>query len=1600
MKKIFQIIILIICILSNNSSYGQLTNMLSNGSFEEDQSGWDGWEPGIGISTAGAYSGGKCANFTIRGTLEQTPIEVTPGATYQLSTRVRINSMSGNDWGGIRFSAIEYNWSGFYSSDFYSNQNRPVNEWFHEIVTFVPVTSTIRVQIGFFGGPGWSADYSFDDVVLTLQPVINQPPAIDSILITNLTDTVPFNVSGVVYAHDPDGIIDNYIIDMGDGSLYAGNNSFNHTYRVKGDYTIRFFVSDDGGSTDSTSRTVTAYSNDLHSLEILEPLTGEDNFLQVYTPFVNITGIRLHGMGDLFVYNDRTQQSAFIPMVSDTFSIVTLPLKAGLNRVDIQSSGLSATALVKRLNLFYLPPDYQGPVVDNINVSETNPGRYARTDITFSVETMAENLWFPFDTTTISNHPGQKGVTVDMVFNNGSIQKRQPAFLDMPYSRVDNHLMPTGEWLWTVRMSFGEAGVWSSEIIATDAYGTTTVSGPVFNVSADSANPGFIKVSSTDNRYFEYDNGAPFIPVGHGTSVNEPDVTDDEITNWSENGINFGRFWLSPVSPFSDSWSSWATHHPMQNNGYMPPPLLTYSQRYEDGNFSWRLASPPVENINTPAIFRGFWDGNFYVTPGKSYRITARAKTINIEGSGGLVMKTGGWLGTDVVNTGIGTLLSPYARGDNNWFYLVGSFTADGNQNVLPYLYLVLENCTGEAYIDAVTIQELNPDGSLKQNILGKWNANSHQYLDPIKCKEADYMIDTANRSGIHYKIVIHEKNDYISNHIDRAGFVTPNKGNFDQPKETRLHRLYEYYWRNLVARWGYATSVHSWELVNEGAPSSYSDLVNDCAGYFDTHSPYPRMVSTSFWSNWEPEYWQESNADYADIHAYVMTTGWIDTITIDGKLFTRDSLKNDAAAAHYAYSVSTGFDPLRNKPVILGETDFDMPGNQAPDTLLAYDTAGVWLHNYIWAHLNAGAMTGLVWNTDNIRQHELYNRFKGFTSFIRGIPFTTAGYQQLDPEISNPGLRVWGQIQASGNGAHFWVQNKGHTWRKVLTRGNPSPQSGTITISGLSPGNMVLERWNSWEEETTPSYRDTVMVGLSGTLQIPVDSLVADVAFKLYNGISAVPITATNDWPQFQHDAARTGRSEASVAPPYRARWIWVGPQQTLRNQESEPGWTDDLTTRDGYSYPIPDTVPFTIAESVQPIVKGNRLYFATMDGDAYAISVHDGTTLWQSKVKGGSLTSAAILDDVAIFTGISGIVYAFDTTTGGVRWTYHTGSAITTAPCLVPGHVIAADHSGKVLMISASGQVVWERQLGFPVVGGIAAEGNSVYIPAADMKVYALSVSDGAIRNSHLVRGQSFRMCNPVVHGGRVWVTSMAAALAGSEYVMEEVMAGSPTLETEEANIRRWLQGNDNGGTWPFASPDWQHIFALDTATLNEPFIIAAGPVDGCGSPAPSAAVDNSGRVLCWWKTRYPFLTAPSPAFGTNYSLDVAGINPLTGNRIPIDNGQLSNMFPLETDNLYSLSVGGPFLWMRQNFRGTQAINLETSQHSLVSVTTRYNDGGGFANAHICYRNNGIDIGYDNVPCITSQRAISCRTAPAIAGKYVFIAEHFGIVAIEHED
>jgi hypothetical protein len=154
--------------------------------------------------------------------------------------------------------------------------------------------------------------------------------------------------------------------------------------------------------------------------------------------------------------------------------------------------------------------------------------------------------------------------------------------------------------------------------------------------------------------------------------------------------------------------------------------------------------------------------------------------------------------------------------------------------------------------------------------------------FDPMNAALWDKYIESAEKRGVYLKLVIDEKNEWIRNHIGADGKTTPTEANdnFYGAPNTKVRFLMEAWWRYLVARWGYSTAIHSFELVNEGDPYNgrHYEVTNAFAKYVRANDPNRHMVTTSFWHSFPgSEFWANANfpdVDYADIHAYI-DTGW-----------------------------------------------------------------------------------------------------------------------------------------------------------------------------------------------------------------------------------------------------------------------------------------------------------------------------------------------------------------------------------------------------------------------------------------------------------------------------------------------------------------------------------------------------------------------------------------------------------------------------------------------------------------------------------------------------------------------------------------------------
>lgn len=506
-------------------------------------------------------------------------------------------------------------------------------------------------------------------------------------------------------------------------------------------------------------------------------------------------------------------------------------------------------------------------------------------------------------------------------------------------------------------------------------------------------------------------------------------------------------------------------------------------------------------------------------------------------------------------------------------------------------------------------------------------------------------------------------------------------------------------------------------------------------------------------------------------------------------------------------------------------------------------------------------------------------------------------------------------------------------------------------------------------------------------------------------------PAALAQDWSQFAGDAARTSHRKTDVAPPYRARWIWFAQERTLRNEKSGEGekWNADLQGREGHNYPMPQAVPASFAGSMQPVVVGGKVYVADAQSSRYILDADEGTLLKTFSGEGGFWWAPAGTDEYVAFVSVRGVVYGHRLSDGEEVWQRDLGRAVSSAPAAADGRIYINSHDGHVYALdAATGEIAWRSEhLGAPIVGGLCVANGKVYTGSETLQAVALDAKTGkTLATSKRLTGQSFRMTWPVAVGNRVVFTTVAQICPGSEYVNDPHLAGTPDaavgyqpdlksgypdIPAEQAGIRKWLAG---------PGKDWEVHFALDAETLEQDYVIATGNTEGCGMPAEPPAVGPDGKPLIWWATGHPTMIK-SNSFGTNFSTDLNPFDLATGGRIPLT-PKKSPPQTVETDNLYAVTVGGDIAYLRQVFRGTTAINLETGDLYPISAIYGARDGGGWrrpVNYASGNRNGNPERWAADVVRVPSYPSApkGGRAAVALAEGKIYFVEPFCVTCVE---
>lgn len=1071
------------------------SNLLLNGSFEAGT--YANWHVSgsptliTNDTRVGAFAG----RFQNGHWIEQT-FATLSGKAYKVTAWVRIANEIGSDWGGFSIGVTDFQtWANLGNTPFLTLADYGTN-WAKHAFTFTAIGGFSRLGLGYFGGTNRQMTVHVDEIGVFDLSASNSPPIVTFLLaptnITSLPATQTFSVVG----DDPDGAIELVEWDFGDGPISLDLTG-SRRVGVPGTYTARVRVADDSGEVVETTIQWRATSPGWPSIEITNIVLGSTALVQGTS---SGSGVVVRVSTDREVLVDASGTSSWTALV---------PLRPGWNRILAQAHQPDGKIVTDERKVRWIEPD---PIAISTPIPTPNPvQRWDPLEVTFSIQnSAATHLQLPYETNLPRGVTFVDGITVDAIFSpdGGATEYLVPAFFDQPY-RIEERegvewAVPTGAPVWKARFAPPSDGLWSVRIESQEAKGSAISPTAFFTVIAPTnpLNRGPLRVSTNDWRYYEFADGTPFLGNGFGLGGFDAHRFSLNASNlFAQIGIGnatYFRFWSAGLL-FGNSWQPWSSRtRPYE--GTVPAYMLSLESAYGEALGAFKLDVNPTNWLDesyNPLIFQGFHGQSASLEPGKRYMIRVRWRTEQLTGpatSGpfGVTVKLyNGW--PEPGQTTDQPAIVPHVHGDTPWHVAYGIFTA--TTYVADNLLIVLENVTGgRAFVDECAVHELLPDGSLGPALNGLPRfTHAHFTYNPRRGAGMDIIYREAQERGLYIRTVINEKQEWSLNVLSPSGLRDRRGGHFNEPSTNApTVKLHEWHWRYLQARFGAFRSLAGIEFVNEEAPgpTDHFRLLGHMARWWNRQAN-PKPVSSSTWFGLATNAWK---ADFAadvhatDFHAY----------TVGNWLYPDEhpDVLHDSANYYLAFAGSW-LDAQFGKPGHWGECSL-YTTNSVEHPLLTNDSAGVWLHKWIWARSGPAFVYPTWWDAQNIWRHNLHPLFGNWNRFMHGIPVANSRYQDIAATSADPRLRLVGQKDIPAGQAYLWIDHRDHTWWRVVNGQPVTAITSSIQVPMARPNAPYRAVWYR-TTNGLPYRTNFVVANAVGTVTLGVTNLTTDTAVQLF---------------------------------------------------------------------------------------------------------------------------------------------------------------------------------------------------------------------------------------------------------------------------------------------------------------------------------------------------------------------------------------------------------------------------------------------------------------------------------------------------------------------
>jgi hypothetical protein len=773
------------------------------------------------------------------------------------------------------------------------------------------------------------------------------------------------------------------------------------------------------------------------------------------------------------------------------------------------------------------------PQIVNMSGGTSSASRFQKIEWRFDLSKVYSNPYYYYDPTdTIASNPstmtwfGVDGITVNLNLTSPSGRALVvPAFFTHDYLRVRETsvgievLGRTDNGHWAARFTPSEVGTYAYYFTAQDKDGSGRypASGALsFTVTA-SSNKGFVRPSTADSRFFTYDGGVPFVPVGAGRqwwTNNALRSYDYEaaFSAFGANGINLTRMWdqvdfgLSVEGASQPLWVAEGT-------------LYGAARGVEVNTTNVRTGLRSAR----PAPSQGWYQRVAVAEPGRPHKLTAWVRTQSVVGQAQVNVRAGSSFNT-------GTLLGQITPVSGTTAWTPYSVTLTPGTSIVA-INLLQTTGTGTMWVDDVSFGPVDASGNTLYNILSDSDFERHFYKDnpgndpnatptlprpigtfmnPWASFELDKIVESAEANGVKLQLCS----------CSGPWFTWPKNiaetVDADWANEWVL-KSWQRNFRYRVARWGYSPAVLAWELFNEMGHippgSNIYTFLQTYGVYQKSTDVYGHVRTTSQNSQaYSPGMWSSSAMDASNTHWYL--DGHLPALDPDESLTVSrfawcltDNVRGTSSP--YCQGLGLGDGSTWSgaaKPWVWGEMGVGVDGS-ADNT---GEAGSRFLHNIAWAGLFTPIGTvPLEWwwyREDSTATAAKYAARKSASAFFRSVDYAGGrfvflmtpsdippGYTGETVSASDSRARVYAMRRADRLATYLWVQHRDNVRTKASS--TPVAISPVVTVGNLVNTSYRVEIWNT---RTGAMMSQQTQTPANGSLAIQVGNLTSDVAIKV----------------------------------------------------------------------------------------------------------------------------------------------------------------------------------------------------------------------------------------------------------------------------------------------------------------------------------------------------------------------------------------------------------------------------------------------------------------------------------------------------------------------